>query len=86
MAGRKRQTQLADLAKARGCDPGEYLIGRMRLALDAEDHEQAQGLAMFLMPYCRRKLAPEPVEEVKDAMARGRLLIIGAGVDQDPAE
>ncbi|MGB0662123.1 MAG: hypothetical protein ACPGNV_18360, partial [Mangrovicoccus sp.] len=58
-------------------------LNRLKQYVAEEDHAKAEAIALRLMPYCRRTLAPEPVAEAKEAMQRAQLVIVpfdgGAG-------
>lgn len=78
---RKMITSVADVVRRTGAEPGDYLFRRLRRLIDDENHAEATDLALQLLPYVRRKLAPQPIEEVRQAAQEGRLVITASVTD-----
>jgi hypothetical protein len=43
--------------------------------------QKRQELALAILPYCTRKLAPQPIPEQVKAIAEGRLVVIAQPID-----
>ena len=67
------------IAEKHGIEPGDYLMGRLAQLIQEERFDDADQLALDLLPYTQRKMAAQPVEAVEDAARAGRLVVtIGA--------
>ena len=68
------------IAAAKGHDPdGVFLYLIERFYNGHMTNKERVALGLSLMPYTRRRLAPQPIEEVKEAIKEGARLIVVAG-------
>lgn len=76
---RNRLKTMRAISERHGVEPGEYLMGRLAELVREERYDQADQLALDLLPYTHRKLAAQPVEALEDAAREGRLVIMVGG-------
>ena len=65
------------IAKARGIWPLEVLFDELEFMQKEQNRAGIQRLALELAPYCHRRMAAQPADEVSKAISDGRLVVLG---------
>ena len=65
------------IAKKRGIWPLDVLFDQLEKAIKEENDTGAFRVALELAPYCHRKMAHIPADEVAKALNDGRLVVLG---------
>ncbi len=71
---RNRMKRYEDLASRRNyVEPMQYLFGQLKGAVDADNHDKAIKIAMFLIPFGHAKALPR--KEDGDEVDNDRLIV-----------
>ncbi len=82
---RKAVTTVREICAKVGVNPARYLATRMHTLQRGTDAQkkEAEKIALELLPYTQRKLAPIPADAVKEALQEGRLVVLGISTETE---